>query len=371
LLVACATPPNNQQAISECLAAKPDWDLVFRLGEEHNVIGILPLRLQRGAFPSIPAEVHEKLQARVRAQNLCALSMAAELFQILDDFAAVHIEPLLIKGPSVSLLAYGDSAVRTYGDLDLIVRHRDILTASQHMLAMGFEADVPETAIRAEKIPGEYFFMRPDTKRIIELHTEPTFRYYPRPMRVEDLYSRRRSVILDGRAIPVLSLEDELLLNCIHGAKHFWERLIWIADIAGIVARNRQLDWAKAWQVAQDVDAERMLLVGLQLAVTLLGSKLPDEMTARIAQDGAVASLCHQILGWLPMAGYAPVSLPQRARYRVRMGGGGLPGLLYLSRLSLSPTEEDWAEGKEERRFWLWDALRRPFRLMRKYGQDG
>lgn len=369
--MACAASEDNRQSIAECLATELDWDLLLRLGEEHNVIGILALRLRRSSFPSIPEEVHNKLQACVRAQNLFALSLTAELLQILDRFSADGIEALLIKGPSVSLLAYGDSAVRTYADLDLIVRHRDILKATRHLISAGFAADVPETAIRAQKIPGEYFFARPDTRCIIELHSEPTFRYYPRPMPIEDLYSRQRRMILDGRAVPVLSLEDELLLNCIHGGKHFWERLIWIADIAGIVARHPELDWRKAWQVAEDVRAERMLLLGLQLANTLLGTKLPVEITARVQSDPVVHHLCHQIIGWLPMAGLAPVTLLQRAIYRARMGGGGLRGAMYLVRLSLSPTEEDWAEGKEDRAFWLWEALRRPLRLIRKYGQDG
>ncbi|MGB2635255.1 MAG: hypothetical protein WAM58_15105 [Candidatus Acidiferrum sp.] len=56
--------------------------------------------------------------------------------------------------------------------------------------------------------------------------------------------------------------------------------------------------------------------------------------------------------------------------FRLKMAGGGLSGIAYLARLSLSPTQEDWAKGAEERRSWFWDAVRRPFRLLRKYGQD-
>ena len=40
---------------------------------------------------------------------------------------------------------------------------------------------------------------------------------------------------MDGRDVPALSLEDELVLICVHGAKHFWERLMWTADIAAMV----------------------------------------------------------------------------------------------------------------------------------------
>jgi hypothetical protein len=371
LLLACATPQFQPEVISQCLAKNLDWDLLFRLGEDHNVLAVVGLRLQKLDFASVPADARDKFRARIRAQNLFALSMTAELFQILDDFAPARIEPILIKGPVLSLLAYRDSAVRTYADLDLIVRQRDILAASQHMRALGFEPDVPETAIRAGRVPGEYFFARPDTQRIIELHTEPTFRYYPRPMPIDDLYQRSRTVLLDGRPIRALSLEDELLLNCIHGAKHFWERLIWIADIASVVANQPEIDWHRAWQVAQAVGAERMLLVGLQLAADTLGIQVPAQMSAHVSHDPFVPRLSRQISGWLPMAGNASISLPARAIFRARMGGGGLTGALYLLRLSLSPTEEDWVEGSEARGFWLWDALRRPFRLIRKYGQGG
>jgi len=48
---------------------------------------------------------------------------------------------------------------------------------------------------------------------------------------------------------------------------------------------------------------------------------------------------------------------------------GGIAGAAYVLRPSLSPTEEDWQNGEEDGRWWLWDALLRPLRLIRKYGQ--
>ena len=41
-------------------------------------------------------------------------------------------------------------------------------------------------------------------------------------------------------------LEDEFVLNCIHGAKHFWERLMWPADIAAMTARHPEISWERA-----------------------------------------------------------------------------------------------------------------------------
>jgi hypothetical protein len=350
------------------LNAGLDWDVLLELAEEHSVLGALAIRLRDTSFQAVPARAREKLLNRLRAQHLFTLAMTADLFQVLKDFSGAGIETVLVKGPLVSLLAYGDPAVRSYVDLDLLVRHETILTATRRMTALGFEADVPESAIEAGKIPGEYLFRRPETRRIVELHTERTFRYYPRPMPIEALFARQRPVLLDGQPVPALSLEDELVLNCIHGAKHFWERLMWVADIAAIVTRHAEIDWAKTRTAARDIGAERMLRLGLELGAVILGMKLPEEMAAEVARDRAMPGLCSQVARWLPLAGYASPGLGERALFRMRMRGELLAGIAYLLRLSLSPTEEDWEEGAEERRSWLWDAARRPLRLIHKYG---
>jgi hypothetical protein len=356
--------------IAPLLTAGLNWDGLLDLANEHSMQGVVANRLEELAFAGVPTEPREKLQNRMRAQHLFTLSMTAELFRILQDFSEMRIESVLVKGPLISLLAYGDPAVRSYVDLDLIVRHRDIQNATRRMIELGFQSEVPESAISAGKIPGEYLFRRPGTQRIVELHTEHTFRYYPKPMRVEDLFARKRNVLLDGREVPALSLEDELVLNCIHGAKHLWEKLMWVSDIAAVVAKHPELDWAKTREAAAEVGAERMLRLGIQLGALVLRIKLPSALAEEIAKDRISGSLCRRIQTWLPYAGAAPPSLPRRALFRMEMAGGGLSGAAYLLRLSLSPTQEDWVKGTEVRKSWLWEALRRPFRLFRKYGSN-
>jgi len=367
-LCAAVSPVGNQESIPPLPAGWMNWDVLLKLADEHSVLGMLANRLEVEGFAGVPEDAREKLQSRVRAQNLFTLSMTAELFRILQDFSGARIETILVKGPVISLLAYGDPAVRSYVDLDLLVRHRDIQGATQRMLALGFEPDVPVSAIRAGKIPGEYLFRRQGTQRAVELHTELTFRYYPRAMRMEELFARKSQVMLDGREVPALNLEDELVLDCVHGAKHFWERLMWVSDVAALVVRHPEIDWKKAQQAAADVGAERMLRVGILLGALLLGVKLPAAIAEEAGRDRTSEDLCRQSASWLPYAGYAPPSLRGRAAYRMSMAGGGVRGLAYLTRLSLSPTDEDWNEGAEERRSWLWDAVRRPFRLLKKYG---
>jgi hypothetical protein len=278
--------------------------------------------------------------------------------------------PTPISSPAETLICEcrQDPAARSFSDLDLLVPRRDIEAAIWRMAGMGFDPDIPVRLVRTDKILGQYLFRRIGTSRIVELHTELAFRHYPRPMRIEEMIGRKRQVLLDGREVPALSLYDEVMLDCVHGGKDFWERLMWVSDVAALLTRYPEIDWQQVRQVADEVGARRMLFVGLQLACATFGIAMPNSIAEAIQQDRATEALCAKIQRWLPYAGHSPQPVATRAIYRMNIAGGGISGLAYLLRLSLSPTEDDWQEGAEGRPSQFWHAVRRPLRLLRKYG---
>jgi hypothetical protein len=360
----------ERERIRSLLASELNWDTILQLAEEHGVQGMLAKQLEQAEFAGVPAAARQKLQARMRAQHLFTLSMTAELFRILEDFSKSGIDCIAVKGPVISQLAYGDSALRSYGDLDFLVRHKDVRAAVQRLMPMGFDPDLPLHVIQSDKIPGEYLFRRAATPRLVELHTEQTFRHYPEPMRIDEMIGRKRRVVLEGREVPALSLEDEVVFDCVHGGKDFWERLVWVCDVAAILARYPEIDWEKARRSAAEVGAGRMLRTGVLLAATVFNMKVAGGIAEEIERDRASRALRDEIQNWLPYAGRKEPSLTKRAIYRMRLAGGGLSGARYLTRLSLSPTEDDWEQGTDGGGSWLWEAARRPLRLIRKYGSE-
>jgi hypothetical protein len=315
-----------------------------------------------------PPEVNDKLRKLWRARTLVALQLTAELFRVLEFFAKAGIEVLVTKGPALAVRCYGDPGMREYGDLDLVIREADIRRATQAMLVLGYQPRIPLAAIDAKKMTGEYAFRKPDTNVLLEFHTEQTFRYHPRRLQIEKLFARRALITIDARNVPVLSLEDEIVLICVHGAKHFWERLMWIADVAALVSRQAP-DWDRAMAVAREVGAELILRLGLRLASDMLGAELPAHITEDVASDATVAKLANQIKNRLSSGQPYEIGLMQRAVFRMKMRGGLLQGVAYLLRLSLSPTEEDWTSGKEASRPALLDVISRPLRLAKKHGR--
>jgi hypothetical protein len=329
---------------------------------------LLSTRL-RAADIDPPEEISQQLQDVQRSQIIFTLSLTAELFRVLERFASASTQILLTKGPALAARCYGDPGSRQYSDLDFVARSADIRRATETMIALGYDSKVPVKSIEVGKFPGEYVFVRPDTKLMVEFHTEKTFRYHPQPLPVEKLFLRHTSVRFDGREVPVLSVEDELLLISIHAAKHFWTRLMWVADVAALISRQN-VEWDGAISVAGEVRAERMLRIALLLAVNVLGARVPVKVRNFLRSDSAAIRSAARIARRLHLGETARFGILGRAAFRMRMRGGLLQAPAYLVRLSLSPTEEDWVAGAEERRSWIVDAAARPFRLMRKYGRD-
>ena len=366
-LVECASPTFDSRRFVE-LSRSGDWSQLLVLAEEHGVLGHLAVRVRGLDENLVPVEIRQMLEEHHREQVFSTLRMTAELFRLLELFAAKNIAALIVKGPVLAMQAYGDSTIRSYGDLDFLVRQRDIRRATELLQAAGYEAAVPLSAIDARKIPGQYLFSRADTKLIVELHNDFTLRYFPRRLPIEEFFARHIRVRLDAYEAPALAVEDELVLISIHGAKHLWERLIWIADVAGLVSRQADIDWGRARASAKAVGAEHLLNTGLRLAADVLQAPLPEDVTALVRQDALAAKLVKRILRWLPAGGHAPPALVERAAFRLRMRGDLLAAPAYLLRLSFSPTEDDWQADGGVSHNRLLETLRRPFRLARKYG---
>jgi len=365
-LLECASPHADLTRLRELLQ-RVSCPALLTLAEEHGVIALLAGNLPRFEQSLVPQATAQKIRDAHRGQALSALKMTAELFRLIELSRAAHLDVMVVKGPTLAVRAYGDSSARTYGDLDFLIRHKDILRATEVMATAGYQSDVSLQAITAGKIPGQYLFVRTASPLLVELHTERTMRYFPRGLPLEEFFTRRQNVLVDGHAIPVLSNEDELLLICIHGAKHLWERLNLIADVAALIARQPNLDWDSTFKASRNIGADRMLHTGLLLAHSLLRAPLPQNIQSRIQADASASRLGAQIAAWLPSAGHAPPGLLSRALFRVRMRGNALSGLLYLLKLTFSPTQEDWSTAHGEKPAGHLANLSRPVRLAKKY----
>lgn len=353
--------------LSRVLREPLNWNAVLALAEEHGVVVHLAEALKARSH-LVPSEILEEIQRRRRRQTVSALSMTVELFRLLDLFQRAGIPVLAIKGPVLSMRAYGDPGFRQYSDLDFLLRSKDVASATRVLETNGYQSRVSLVVIRSGRVPGEYLFRKESGGTLVELHTERSLRYFPKPLPIDDYFARQSSVTIDAHGVPAMSAEDEFVHACIHGSKHLWEQLAWIADIAAIL-RNESLDLSLAADSARHVGATRMLLLGAGLASEVLHVPMPRQWNTNGTDRGAITKIAAGIAHRLRSSTTSDVGIWRRAAYRITTGGGGITGLAYFGRLTFSTTEKDWVSADDSGKPAWGGFPRRLLRLARLYGR--
>ena len=275
LLQACC---GEQRRVPQALSRPLQWNEVFQQAAYHRVLPALHDAL-RGRS-DVPASIQSALRTRYLRHCQRAMRFSAELAQILRHFGAREISVIAQKGPALADLLYGDSAMREFGDLDLLVRSMDVRRAVAALNELGYEKNL-QLSLRQEKAYWrsgyEYVFGRGAERNLIELQWNLLPRFYAVDVNTEDLFSRSQEHVFDGCHARMLGLEDQLMFLCVHAAKHQWAQLGMVRDIAAMA--EFELDWNFVVHEARRLGILRIVLVSLLLAGTLLGCDIPEPVT--------------------------------------------------------------------------------------------
>jgi hypothetical protein len=377
LLLGCARR-NIAQADAEkirALVAGPlDWN-ALRVHAARNALTPLLARHIQSVAPDAPAmQKIRQLCDDNRANALRCLKFVAALLNILDRLRQRGIPALPYKGPVLAVQAYGDVALRQFDDLDIVLRQRDMPAAHELMLSLGYSARFDAAfspGIADAPIPGEYKYYDESGDTIAELHTELTLRHFPVEPNLDEFFERSITLDLSGRPVRTFSPEDALVAICIHGSKDLWSRISWVADVSELIRSHPQLDWTNVLRRAESLEAQRMLHLGLILAVNLLAASLPEEIVRRLRRDTPAQAVARGLAECLVSATPLSMSATKRFHFRRRMVPGFVSGWRYAGRLSLTPADEDWRALRLPRPFAPFYPLLRPLRLLQKYGWAG
>ena len=347
-----------------------NWPDVVAIAERHRLSPVV-YEIIAGAAQDLisPAQLNV-LREATAPSTAAGMALLRELLRLHQLFEAAQILVIPYKGPVLAWVAYGSFIRREYSDLDFIVEQKYIPAAVAALKSAGYRPQFDPREAHAGQdgiAPGQYSFLSHPQKILAEFHTERTLRYFPIPIDFQDLTSRLMTVEIGGQRLRTFSIEDTLVMLCVHGAKHFWERLGWVLDIAKLVTAQ-EVDWTLVTQIAAKMESTRVLLLGLYLAHDLFEAPLPEQLLEEICRDRMVQELAEKVYEQYagisdPSAGVLP-----RAVFRFRLRDGIGQGLRHTLRLAMSPTESDRQTVRLPR--WLTPLymLVRPWRLLREYG---
>jgi hypothetical protein len=299
-LVACCGWPRPDGRVADAtrliLRQPIDWNLFLREASRHRLVPLAYRHLS--AFPDCaPAQVLDALRRDFRRSAKRNLVITAEMLRVVDQLAVRGIRAVPIKGPLLSIAAFGDLAMRQFADIDILVHPRDVQHAKtmltdggyaiEHVLSAGPEAEY----IRSEHA---FRFTRPDGDVLIELH----WRLIDRRLACaldDEIWEHLQQTNFHGRSLLTLREDDLFLYLCVHGAKHYWENIEWISCLAALLQRRPEWDWDSIVQRAVSMGARRVLQLALLLVSDFGASPVAAVPLQLMKRDPVAESLANTV----------------------------------------------------------------------------
>jgi hypothetical protein len=333
LLTACCLP-SHQADLTSLLTPDLDWERVIGSAEHHRLIPALHSALAgKNHIPST-------LRVRAHKQAWRAMRFTTELAKIARDFDQRGIEFLALKGPALSQLLYHNPCLRQFGDLDLLVRPRDVRHARTALNELGFESGLhlsPKQEKSHLRSGYECAFDLKSEPHVVELHWQVVPHFYAINFDIDQLFSRSVPIDIDGIGLRTLGHNDLILALCVHAAKHEWSQIGMLRDIAAVTSFN--LDWDWIFGEARRLGILKILQISLLAVREVFSVTLPARLPSPIAGAAETASA---ILGRLQQdyepdtesVRYFRAQLQTRERLRNRAQ--------FVWRLATTPGVEEW-----------------------------
>ncbi len=352
LLICCSTSvatPERTARLRAIVQSGVDWPLATRMALVQAVLPLVYRYLTAELADALPADAATNLRRAYQGNSLRNLHLARELIRLTALLERGGVETLALKGPALAMTAYGSVAMRQFTDLDLLVRKSavpravELLHNEGYALREGFGlADL------GRRDTYEIALTRADRLTEIDLHWRLILPYFPFSLDSEDLWRRAVRVEIEGGAVRTLAPADHLLYLCVHGAKHGWQTLGGICDLAGLIRASSQassqafsIDWDELSARAERASAPRALWLGTLLAHELLDAAVPAGVLAAARREPAVIRAARCFVGYVSDPGDDGPGFYQRWSVPLRVIAEPGARLHYLAARALLPSADD------------------------------
>jgi hypothetical protein len=373
VLALCRTPLTDpaRNAAKAIIAGPMDWDRMHAIARAFEVEPVFYSNLIALAGVNIPNNVLDVAATREREARAFALAGTLVLVEVVATLEKAGIRVIVLKGPALGVVAYGDASMRTFRDIDLLVRREDVLRARDLLLQLEYARDyLPES--ESDLIRGDHAleFSRQGSK--VELHCALLERYLRFNLDNNSVWANARTINVAGRHVRVLDSPRQLVFLCAHGAKHEWTRVRWICDVAQLIDRLNPEEIREAAGVAGDARASGILALGLRLTSEVFGQDIGGyRVSSAVAgsRSGALADRVRKRLGLSD-----DVTMKEGWLDRVEPGASALlfwsttrdswmDRLASMIRVVFVPTENDLRAGPLA---WISRPLRLSARMVRR-----
>jgi hypothetical protein len=264
------------------------WNELNQLASAHGVYPHFKAAMQKVGQDLISVDLLGEMKQKALEIVMFNMRMAVELIRILKALEFHNMQALAFKGPTLSQFLYGDVVSRQYGDLDILIDKDSLEDSIQVLEEYGYRPynDLTIGQLEAmQNISHDFALVNKDNKVLLELHWRLfSNEYFVNENKIN--YSSNFSFIeINGYPCRSLATEELLMYLAVHGAKHQWERLGWLLDVA-VILQNKKIDWDRLLVMMRESSTEKILLTTFLLCQHYFGNHLPDRIVNEAKKNG-------------------------------------------------------------------------------------
>ncbi|MGF7119192.1 nucleotidyltransferase domain-containing protein [Methanobacterium oryzae] len=371
-MLCCARTKVNEgikEKIISLIDDKFDWQHLLDIASRHRLKPLLYYNLNAICPKLVHEDTLKELKDSFNA-NVCKnLMLTGELIKVLNLLESEGITAIPYKGPVLASMAYGNIGLREFRDLDIFIDKSDVLNAKNIIISQGYELYNP---IKIEdsfymKLEPEYQFINKNIGIIIEVKWKFEGNFFSFSDS-NNLSNKLNTFDFNIFKIKTFSPVNQLLILCIHSAKHDWSSLSWICDISEFIS-NGNIDLLETLKKAEKLGLKRILLINLSLARIFFDLELPDEILYCLNSNHYVKKFSFQIKKRL-FEQNKSINLFEKFFLDLRKRENRFDSVKDCINGLTKPTYADFKEVPLPEFLFLLYYLIRPILLLKRYGKD-
>jgi hypothetical protein len=277
ILILCATSEisgSRKEQISRVLAGTVDWRYLLKIAEFHGIAPLIAHNfVTSGLINLIPQHYSKELNQTYTNTLYKNIILSDELAKILAVFNQHGIPAIALKGTTLAEQLYGNPALRTLVDTDILVRPKELSRAGSLLMDMGYQKVISE---HSWEHPFHDTYQRQlQFPSFVELHwnlDDQELVSVPQ----QAIWHRAQSIQIQGSTIRVLSSEDTLLFLSNHLSKEFVHMMKSLCDITELLKKyNGTLDWGYIMESAGSWGVKCSVYYSLRMAQDILEAPVP------------------------------------------------------------------------------------------------
>ena len=178
---------------------------------------------------------------------------------------AERINPILLRGPAIARRLYGDAAVRTYIDVDLMVSQEDLSRAEEVLSRLGFADHTLEGVIVGDRPTHAHTWVRLSDGAALDLHYTLLGADAPADEVWRVLREHVEQMTVHDSAVTVLDPAALAVVVALHAAQHGTSVEQPRDDLARALELLPAPVWEAASALAARLDATAAFATGLRL----------------------------------------------------------------------------------------------------------